>query len=1080
MKLIHERISGYAASFPEKTAVTDPRGDITYGEMEERSSSISRTLAELGVGTGDAVAVYVPYVKEILLGAVSAFRTGAVFVPFDSGYPEDRLAYMLEDSGTKAILTLKELWEEKPLKFPAEKVIFMDETEGQRGQAEQCGPDGQRGQAEQCGPAEQNSLDKQPGEDQRESSSPCADLNEDSPAMLLYTSGTTGNPKGVLHIHRMLLHIVDWTCVHEDAAIREDTRSGIISSFSFVGTQMFLLGPLSRGGTVCIAPEVARKDIASLYRFLREQNVTHIFIPSGLAAIIAEDYDISGIFIFAAGEKLRNFRPLVPGCFLIDSYGSTETSGVLSKKVYGDESRILVGKPYVNTKAMIVDEAIKPVKTGEAGELLISNAFMSRQYYKLPELSAEKWIQLDGETWFRTGDRAVKTDEGDYDILGRIDNMVKLRGFRIETGEVESQVLKAAEKLGRDDVRQAVVVVKTVGGIDNLVCYYEALNDLDREAVTEEISKNLTEYMIPKVWVRMEELPRNANGKVVRAKLPDPKQNRENAHYGALDSEVLARLVYTLEDVLNTTVSISPDDSFTDLGGTSLTAMQYTALLREQGIRISSAQVLQLNVLRRIADAAEVVYEQLWTKEEYAAVRKDFESRGEKILKVLPISPEQDEMLFKQIFYPDRFHFRSAVFLQVDSPVSEEDLREALDTVSEENEALRSAIVFHDVEVIQQVITDRKIPLKIVDTETLGSREMSELKSEFLYTQVDLQRSCLIRAIFIRAAGRYMLCILTSDIAFDKARRNVFLARLMDLLAEKYPEDESISGWRELLRESLAEEESTAPEKAGAGSPETGISGKVPPEMCVYSENAGPKLVFVHTANTGSAAYYRLAARIGGGISFSVIEPFNLYHAKEARYGIRNIAAKYIEILKRHQPEGPYFLGGWCYGGMVAHEMACQLEAMGEEVRYLFMLDSHAPTSDELRESFKSMSRQVSRKYFETSPLFADLREAGMLEDVVRNAEHSSEDMMNHVPSVFHGNVLYFKPDQLPSGIPEESRRYWQEMMGFEAGNYEHYCSPDKLRVVHTPHEHDLMMDDPSLDIIVPELMEAIGVSIKE
>ena len=374
MKLIHERISGYAASFPEKTAVTDPRGEITYGEMEERSSSISRSLAALGVGTGDAVAVYVPYVKEILLGAVSAFRTGAVFVPFDSGYPEDRLAYMLEDSGTKAILTLKELWEEKPLKFPAEKVIFMDEAEGQRGQAEQCGPDGQygqaeqcrpdgqRGQAEQCGPAEQNSLDKQPGEDQRESSSPCADLTEDSPAMLLYTSGTTGNPKGVLHIHRMLLHIVDWTCVHEDAAIREDTRSGIISSFSFVGTQMFLLGPLSRGGTVCIAPEVARKDIASLYRFLREQNVTHIFIPSGLAAIIAEDYDISGIFIFAAGEKLRNFRPLVPGCFLIDSYGSTETSGVLSKKVYGDESRILVGKPYVNTKAMIVDEAMKPVK----------------------------------------------------------------------------------------------------------------------------------------------------------------------------------------------------------------------------------------------------------------------------------------------------------------------------------------------------------------------------------------------------------------------------------------------------------------------------------------------------------------------------------------------------------------------------------------------------------------------------------------------------------------------------------------------------------------------------------------------
>ena len=1049
MKLMHELISGYAASFPEKTAVTDPLGEITYGEMEERSSSISRSLAALGVGAGDAVAVYVPYVKEILLGAVSAFRTGAVFVPFDSGYPEERLAYMLDDSGTKAILTLKALWEQKPLNFPAERVIFMDEHTGH---------DGETGQA-------------------KSTVIPCPALTEESPAMLLYTSGTTGNPKGVLHIHRMLLHIVDWTNVHEDAAIDENTRSGIISSFSFVGTQMFLLGPLSKGGTVCIAPEVARKDIGSLYQFLREQNVTHIFIPSGLAAIMAEDYDIRGIFIFAAGEKLRNFRALLPGCFLIDSYGSTETSGVLSKKVYGDESRILVGKPYVNTKAMIADEAMKPVKPGEAGELLISNSFMSRQYFKLPELSAEKWITLDGETWFRTGDRAVMTDDGDYDILGRIDNMVKLRGFRIETGEVESRILQAAETLGRDDVRQAVVVVKTVGGIDNLVCYYEAQTELDRKAVTEEISKTLTEYMIPKVWVQMEELPRNANGKVVRSRLPDPKQDRENAHYGALDSEVLARLVYTLEDVLNTTVSISPDDSFTDLGGTSLTAMQYTALLREQGIRISTAQVLQLNVLRRIAEAAEVVYEQLWTKEEYGAVRKDFESRGEKILKVLPISPEQDEMLFKQIFYPDRFHFRSAVFLQVDSPVSEKDLREVLDIVSEENEALRSAIVFHDVEVIQQVITDRKIPLEIVDAETLGSREMNEMKRELLYTQVDLQRSGLIRMIFLRAAGKYMLCVLTSDIAFDKPKRNAFLARLMDLLGERYPADESIQGWRELLGESLAEEKGTAPERAGAGSAETGISGKVPSEICVYSENTGPKMVFVHTANTGSAAYYRLAARIGSRVSFSVIEPFNLYHEKEARYGIRNIAAKYIEILKHHQMEGPYILGGWCYGGMVAHEMACQLEEMGEDVRYLIMFDSHAATSDELRESFRTMSMQVNRKYFETSPLFADLREAGMLEEVVRNSEHTSEDMMNHTPSVFHGNVLYFKPDQLPSGIPEESRRYWQEVMEFEAGNYERYCIPDKLRIVHTPHEHDLMMDDPSLDIIVPELMKAIGIN---
>ncbi|MBR5091318.1 MAG: AMP-binding protein, partial [Ruminiclostridium sp.] len=395
MKLFHERITEYATRFPDKAAVTDPRGEISYAQMETLSASFSRVLSALGVGAGDAVAVYVPYTKEILLGAVSAFRAGAVFIPFDSGYPTERLTYMLEDSGAKAILTMRELWEQKPLGFPAEKVIFMDEP---------------------------------PADEQKEVC--CDSLTEGSPAMLLYTSGTTGKPKGVLHIHRMLLHIVDWMNIHEGAEMDEETRSGVITSFSFVGTQMFMLGPLSKGGTVCIAPEEARSDTGYLHRFLMEQRINHIFVPSGLAAILAEDYDIGGIFVFAAGEKLRNFRAAVPGNFLIDSYGSTETSGVLSKKIYGDETRILVGKPFVNTKAMIADETMKPVKPGEAGELLISNAFMSRQYWKQPELTAKKWTVLDGETWYHTGDRAVLNADGDYDILGRIDNMVKLRGFR--------------------------------------------------------------------------------------------------------------------------------------------------------------------------------------------------------------------------------------------------------------------------------------------------------------------------------------------------------------------------------------------------------------------------------------------------------------------------------------------------------------------------------------------------------------------------------------------------------------------------------------------------------------------------
>ena len=1037
MKLIHNLVTEYASSFPEKTAVSDAFGEISYGELESKSASASRVLASFGAKPGDSIAVYVPYVKEILVGAFAALRTGCIFIPFDGAYPEKRLEYMLGDSSAKAILTTREFWESKKLDFPEHRLIFLDEE-----------PD----------------ADVEPAA--------CDSLSEDSPAMLLYTSGTTGKPKGVLHSHRMLLHIVDSFKEQGDAAMNADTRSGVMSSFPFVATQMFVMGAIVNGGTVCIAPEAARKDTGYLYRFIKDSRLTHIFLPSGLAAIMAEDYDLSGVYVFAAGEKLRNFRAFCPGNVLINLYGSTETTGILTKKIRGDEERILVGKPYVNTKAKVVDDKLNPVKQGEAGELLISNDYMSRGYYKLPELSAEKWIELDGTVWFRTGDRAVCNPDGDYDILGRIDNMVKLRGFRVETGEVEAQIANAVTRLGRTDVGQIVVVVKNITGSDHLSCYYEAKEELDKNAVMAEIADYLAEYMIPDVWVRMDALPRNLNGKVMRKELPQPKRERKTL--GALDSEVVTRVLLTAADVLGTDYLIGPEDKFTELGGTSLNAMEYAVALREQGIKISGSQILQYNVFRKIADAAVVAYEQLWTVDEYEAIRKDFASRDEHIEKVLPISPLQDEMLFEQIIYPESDSFRNVVFLQVDSVVSQQHLREALDTVARENEELRSSIVFHNVTVIQQVITDRKIPLEMIDAEESETEKLNALRDKLLCTPIDLQYSSMMQVVCLHAQGMSYLYVMTHHIAVGQQQLKGYMARLMSVLEQYYPDDASISGWREMLElelESGSEEEPKPQDKKPLD-----IKKDVPEDICVYSENDGPKVVFVHTGNTGSSAYYRLADRIGERVSFAVIEPYNLYHPDTARYGIKNIAENYIRILKEHQPEGPYILGGWCYGGVVAHEMACQLERAGEEVKRLFMLDSHALGSKKLRELSKGMLSEINAEYFETCPLFAELRESGMLEAMINNAAHVSEDLMNHTPSVFHGNVTYFKPDQVPAGVTGDNLKYWNNMMQFEAGNFENYCDRDKLKIIHTPHEHDLMMDDPSLDIIVPEFYRAIGI----
>ena len=1037
MRLIHELIADYAAATPQKTALQDPYGEMNYGELEAKSAAVSRTLTTLGVKRGDAVAVYVPFTKDVMLGAIATLRTGCIFIPFDGAYPEKRLEYMLEDSEAAAILTTREFWESRKLHFPEERVIFLDEVET----------------------AESNQL----------SIVNCQlSIHEDSPAMLLYTSGTTGKPKGVLHSHRMLLHIADCAKVHPDAVMNVDTRSGIMSSFPFVATMMFLIGPLLNGGTVCIAPEVARKDMGYLYQFIREARVTHIFLPSGLAAIMAEDYDLKGVFVFAAGEKLRNFHPCSPDNILINLYGSTEVCPIISKKIHGNEERILVGKPYHNTKVLIVDDAIQPVSPGVTGEMIVSNDYMSSGYHKLPELSAEKWFTQNGERWYHTGDRAMCTADGDFDILGRTDNMVKLSGFRIETGEVEAQITKAISLLNRTDVGQVVVVVKSMNGIDHLSCYYEAKQELDKNAVKTEIAKYLAEYMIPDVWVRMDALPRNLNGKVMRNELPNPKRERKIT--GVIDSEVLFRVLTTAEDVLGEDTHIGPDERFTDVGGTSLIAMKYATALREQGIKITGKQILQYNTFRKIADVADVAYEQLWSREEYETIMRDFALRGEHIEKVLPIANWQDEMLFRQLITPDSHSYRNVVFLQVDSIISEEHLREALDIIARENEQLRSAIVFHNIPVIQQVITDRRIPLEMVESAGYDSHTLGKLRDALLNVPIDLQFSPMMKMVCLHARQRSFLYVLTHNIAVSQRQLRQYLMRLMQVLAGHYPDDVSISDWVKMLELGMDEDE---PDVTDRRTP-VAIKKGTPSEMCVYSENTGPKMVFVHTANTGSDAYYRLADRIGDTVSFAVIEPYNLYHPNDVRHSIKKIATNYIRILKEYQPEGPYILGGWCYGGVVAHEMACQLQAAGEDVQHLIMLDSHALGSNYLREMSKGMLSEINVAYFEMCPLFAELREAGMLEAMVKNAANVAEDLTHHSPSFFNGNVTYFKPDQIPFGVTGDNLKYWEKMMEFEAGNYENYCDKSKLHIVHTPHEHDLMMDDASLDIIVPELYKII------
>ncbi len=455
-------------------------------------------------------------------------------------------------------------------------------------------------------------------------------------------------------------------------------------------------------------------------------------------------------------------------------------------KIIGDENPISIGKPPTGTEIILVDENLEQA---QCGELLVSSEHMSKSYFKLPELTAEKWIELDGRKFYRTGDRAKRDALGNYYLLGRTDNLIKLRGFRIETGEVEAQISNAVRQMNRSDVKAVVVTLKNIHNTDYLVCYYESENKLDTDAVKKKIARYLADYMIPEIFVRLDSMPRNANGKILRKELPLPKRQTSRADF--LYSEVLTRVLWAAQDVIGN-VTAYPSDNFTELGGSSLTAMKFSTVLRAQGIKFSTAQILQLNQLQKIVDAATVDYSKLWTAEQYAAIEKDFSSRGEHIEKVLPLTTEQDELFFQQIFQPDQSTCREVYMIELDGLIAEDDLRLALDDAAQGNEKFRAAVVFHHTPVIQQVITDRKIPLEIVNVVAPDLHQLQSFRRQLLNLPVDPQRNSLLQVVCVQSGRQSFIFVLAFCILFTRNDLFKYCADVLKTLAQKYPSDLSI------------------------------------------------------------------------------------------------------------------------------------------------------------------------------------------------------------------------------------------------------------------------------------------------
>jgi len=552
-KTLHQLFEEQVIKTPDNVALIFGEERMIYRELNAKANLVANMLRADGVEVGEIVGIMVERSPLMIIGILGILKSGGAYLPIDSIYPEERIKFMLADSGAKILLTqsgLSEKVEFDGKRLNLDEVLYTRNVEN---------------------------LDQ---------------LNRSNDlAYIIYTSGSTGVPKGVMIEHRNVVRLL-----FNDRNLFDFTEKDVwtmFHSFCFDFSVWEMYGALLYGGKLIIIDVATTKDVNQFVRLCETQNVTILNqTPSAFYQFIKlatsnERKDFALRKVIFGGEQLipemlLDFNTKYPQISLINMYGITETTVHATYKLLSNmdmRTRVSnIGRPIPTLTAYILDQNKMLCPLNITGELYISGDGLARGYLNRPALTAERFIPnlfLDGERMYRTGDLARWLPNGNIEYLGRIDHQVKIRGFRIELGEIESQILK------HDRVKEVVVLAREDETKDKyLVAYMVSEGEISKSEMRQHLSKTLPYYLIPTTFMRLEQMPLTSNKKIDRKALPEPVENRLAAYIGPRN-EIERMLTKIWSEVLNKE-KIGINDNFFELGGHSLKATVLISRINEQ------------------------------------------------------------------------------------------------------------------------------------------------------------------------------------------------------------------------------------------------------------------------------------------------------------------------------------------------------------------------------------------------------------------------------------------------------------------------------------------------------------------